>query len=276
MDLGGTARATWPVMMSVSVASTLVLRALEGIPRIEEGADLAALIAASLSRMGMTLEDGDVLVVTSKVCSRAEGRFVDLSRVVPSARAQELADDIEKDARVVELVLRESLEVSRKARGVLVVRHRLGFVSANAGIDLSNAAPSGAGPGDGPYALLLPCDPDLSASRIRERLQPAGCALGVVISDSHGRPFRLGTVGTAIGLSGLPALFPQQGRVDLDGRVLETTVTALGDQLAAAADLVAGQADEARPVVLLRGLRFVAESASARELLRPRAEDLYA
>lgn len=260
--------------MGLSVASTLSLHALSGFPRVQPGDDLALLIERALSDSGLNLLDGDVLVVTSKVCSRAEGRFVLLSSVEPTEAAQTLAREIDKDARVVELILRESSAISRKARGVLVVRHRLGFVSANAGVDLSNAAPDTSP--DGPYALLLPVDPDATAAQIRQRLEPAGCALGVVISDSHGRPFRVGTVGSAVGVAGLPALYSQLGRVDLDGRVLESTVTALADQVAAAADLVAGQADEGRPVVLVRGLRFEPQESSARELLRPLPQDLYA
>jgi coenzyme F420-0:L-glutamate ligase/coenzyme F420-1:gamma-L-glutamate ligase len=259
--------------MSLSVAPTLALHALLEFPRVQPGDDLAVLIEHALKATGLTLLDGDVLVVTSKVCSRAEGRFVQLSSVLPSERARELSLEVDKDPRVVELILRESSAISRKARGVLVVRHRLGFVSANAGIDFSNAAPLG---GEGPHALLLPSDPDRTAASLRERLQPAGGSLGVVISDSHGRPFRVGTVGSAIGVAGLPALYAQQGRADLDGRLLESTVTALADQVAAAADLVAGQADEGRPVVLLRGLSFRTTQSSAAELLRPRAQDLYA
>jgi coenzyme F420-0:L-glutamate ligase/coenzyme F420-1:gamma-L-glutamate ligase len=262
---------------SVSVAATLSVHALPGFPRVQRGDDLAQLIEAGLARARLALAPGDVLVVTSKVCARAEGRFVDLARVTPSDEAHALAREVGKDPSVVELVLRESTAISRKAPGVLVVRHRLGCVSANAGIDLSNAAPADAPPGSGPFALLLPSDPDGAARGIRARLEArSGLALGVVISDSHGRPFRLGSVGAALGLSGLPALFCQVGRADLDGRALESSVTALADQVAAAADLVAGQADEGRAVVLVRGIAFAACESSARELLRPEREDLYA
>jgi coenzyme F420-0:L-glutamate ligase/coenzyme F420-1:gamma-L-glutamate ligase len=260
----------------VAVAATLSLQALLGFPRVQHGDDLARLIEASLARMELRLMQGDVLVVTSKVCARAEGRFVDLSQVAPSSEARALGRKVQKDPRVVELVLRESTAISRKAPGVLVVRHRLGFVSANAGIDLSNAGPPAAPAGSGPFALLMPTDPDADARRIRADLEArTGVSLGVVISDSHGRPFRLGTLGAAIGVSGLPALFHQIGRSDLDGRALESTVTALADQVAAAADLLAGQADEARAVVLVRGLSFTAVESSARELLRPEQQDLY-
>jgi coenzyme F420-0:L-glutamate ligase/coenzyme F420-1:gamma-L-glutamate ligase len=264
-------------MEPVRCASTLTLTALAGLPRVRAGDDVAALLLAALERAELALRDGDVLVVTSKLFSRAEGRFVDVSRIVPSARAEQLGHEIGKDARLVELILSESTEVSRKAPNVLVTRHRLGFVSANAGIDLSNAQPDDGREGQGPWALLLPRSPDESAAQLRARLASAsGAKLGVVVSDSHGRPFRLGSVGMALGVSGLPALFDQVGRRDLDGRVLEATITALADQVAAAADLVAGQADESRPVVLVRGLSFEPVASSASQLLRLPGQDLYA
>lgn len=262
----------------VSCASTLSLTALPGLPRVAPGDDVPRLIIAALEGAGMALRAHDVLVVTSKVFSRSEGRFVDVSRVTPSPRAEELARTVGKDARMVELILRESTDVSRAAPNVIIVRHRLGFVSANAGIDLSNASPTHeTDPSGGPWALLLPEDPDACAKRTREALEARyGVSLGVVISDSHGRPFRMGTVGIALGVSGLPALHNQIGRADLDGRKLESTLTAPADQVAAAADLVAGQADEARPVILVRGLSFQASDSSATELLRLRQQDLYA
>jgi coenzyme F420-0:L-glutamate ligase/coenzyme F420-1:gamma-L-glutamate ligase len=173
--------------------------------------------------------------------------------------------------------LRESTAISRQAPGVLVVRHRLGFIVANAGVDSSNAVPPDARPGSGPWALLLPESPDDSAAAIRARVEKdAGARVGVIISDSFGRPFRLGTVGVAIGVSGLPPLWDRRGEPDLFGRALETTVTALADQIAAVADLVAGQAAECRPVVLVRGLGFTPSDRGAGALLRPAGEDLYA
>lgn len=255
----------------------LELRALPGIPLIAPGDDLPRLIGAALEAAQITLRDGDVLAVTSKALSRAEGRFVDLRSVEISPRARELATEIGKDPRIVELILRESSAISRKAREVLVVRHRLGFISANAGIDCSNAVPPGAPPGSGPFALLLPTDPDRDARHIRERLAAeSGARIGIVITDSLGRPFRLGTVGAAIGVAGLPALWDQRGQTDIYGRVLERTITALADQVAAAADLVAGQAAEGRPVVHIRGLRFPITAQEAAALYRPMDEDLYA
>lgn len=246
------------------------------MPRVGRGDDLGGLVREGLQRAELTLEDGDVLVVTSKVLSCIEGRWVDLSTVEPSARARQLSAQLDKEAPLVELILRESSAISRQAPGVLIVRHRLGFVSANAGIDCSNALPDGAPAGSGPWALLLPRSPDESARALRAELQPPGASIGVVISDSHGRPFRFGTVGMAIGAAGLPALVDHVGRQDLDGRPLEVTVTGLADQVAAAADMVAGQGDEGRPVVHLRGLSFAGHDSSAAQLQRPADRDLYA
>jgi coenzyme F420-0:L-glutamate ligase/coenzyme F420-1:gamma-L-glutamate ligase len=251
--------------------------AVPGLPLVGRGDDVPALVWSALVAAGLSLADGDVLVVTSKLLSRAEGRFVELPRVEPSARAIELAQQLGKDPRAVELILRESSAVSRQAPGVLVVRHRLGFVVANAGIDASNAVPADAPPGSGPWALLLPEAPDESAAAIRARAEAeSGAHLGVVITDSFGRPFRVGTVGVAIGVSGLPPVWDRRGEPDLFGRALETTITALADQVAAVADLVAGQAAERRPLVLVRGLRFEPSEEGASALLRPAKEDLYA
>ena len=263
--------------MSVACAPQLTLFALAGVPRVREGDDVAALVQAALAATNLTLCDGDVLVVTSKVFSRAAGRFVDVSRVTPGERAREVAAEVGKDPRVVELILSESTAVSRLAKNVIIVRHKLGFVSANAGIDLSNAQPADMREGEGPWALLMPIDPDGDAERLRVGLATKYHAqIGVVVSDSHGRPFRFGTVGAAVGVAGLPALYNQIGLPDLDGRVLESTITALADQVAAAADLVAGQANEGRPFVLVRGLTFDVRASTATELLRPAGQDLYA
>jgi coenzyme F420-0:L-glutamate ligase/coenzyme F420-1:gamma-L-glutamate ligase len=261
----------------IACADRLDVAAVPGVPLVGCGDDLPAVVVGALESAGMALADGDVIVVTSKVVSRAEGRFLELPRVEPSPRAVELSHTIGKDPRLVELILRESTAVSRQAKGVLVVRHRLGFVVANAGIDVSNAVPPDAPPGSGPWALLLPVDPDASARAIRARLAAwSGVHVGVVVSDSFGRPFRLGTVGAAIGVSGLPPLWDRRGERDLFGRPLEQTMTALGDQVAAVADLVAGQASEGRPLVLVRGLRFDSSEQGAQALLRPSDEDLYA
>ncbi len=255
----------------------LELIALSGLPIVSPGDDLPVLIARALDRSAVALEPSDVVVVTSKLVSRVEDRFVDLSRVTPSPEGRAIARQVDKDPRLVTLVLRESTQISRKAKGVLIVRHRLGFVSANAGIDQSNSAPASAEQGSGPWVLLLPEAPDASAWRIREGLQQAtGVKPAVILSDSFGRPFRTGTVGVAIGIAGLAALNDQRGELDLFGRTLEHTVTALADQIAAAADLVAGQAAERRPVVIVRGLDLpIDEQAGARDLLRDPEQDLY-
>jgi coenzyme F420-0:L-glutamate ligase/coenzyme F420-1:gamma-L-glutamate ligase len=261
----------------IRCSERLEVTAVPGVPLIGRGDDLGAIAVAALERAGLGLADGDVLVVTSKVVSRAEGRFVELPRVEPSRRAVELAARVDGDPRLVELVLGESTAVSRAARSVLVVRHRLGFVMANAGIDCSNAVPVDAPPGSGPWALLLPVDPDGSARALRVALEAAtGRRVAVVISDSFGRPFRLGSVGAAIGCAGLPPLWDRRGERDLYGRALETTITALADQVAACADLVAGQADERRALVRVRGLEFTTVDEPARRLCRPPDEDLYA
>jgi len=255
----------------------LEVLAIAGLPIVQSGTDLPKEVAQTLARARFELRGGDVVVVASKVVSRSEGRFFDLQSVEPSPRAMELGVEIGKDPRVVELILGDSSAVSRKAPGVLVVRHRLGFISANAGIDASNAVPANAPAGSGPWALLLPLDPDASAERIRVALRAeSGAEIGVVITDSFGRPFRLGTVGAAIGVAGLPPLWDQRGQTDLFGRVLEHTITALADQVAAAADLVAGQAAEARGLVVVRGLSFEVGDHSAAELIRPPEQDLYA
>ena len=250
--------------MSVVVGARVEAIALEGLPIIAPGDDLAKLVGAALERAQLALEGGDVIVVASKLVSRAEDRFVALSSVEPGARAKRLAAITGHDPAHVEVILRESIAVSRAVRGALITRHRLGFVVANAGVDFSNV-------GADAEVLLLPEAPDATAARLSETL---GCA--IVISDSFGRPFRFGSVGTAIGAAGVPALHDQRGRHDLFGRALEHTETALADQVAAVADLVAGQADEARGAVLVRGLRFAATRSSAAALVRPADEDLYA
>jgi coenzyme F420-0:L-glutamate ligase / coenzyme F420-1:gamma-L-glutamate ligase len=261
------------LLRMMECAARLEIVAVPGVPVVGPGIDLGVVVDRALRDAAIVLQDGDVLVVASKVMSRAEGRFVDLASIRPSGRAVELGRQVGKDARIVELILRESIAVSRWAPGVLVVRHRLGFVCANASIDFSNAQPPSSPAGSGPWALLLPESPDASAERLRRHFSPA---IGVVVTDSLGRPFRLGTVGAAVGIAGLPALWDRRGESDLCGRVLEQTITAVADQVAAAADLVAGQADEARGVVLVRGLRFTPGEHHLDELLRPPAQDLYA
>ena len=245
------------------------LTALDGIPEIRPGDDLAALIAEALAAAGIGLEGGDVLVVTQKVVSKAEGRVVDLATVAPRAEAQAWAAQWGKDPRQVELVLQESAEVLRMAPGGLIIsRTRHGFVCANAGVDLSNV-------GSGDLATLLPADPDASARALRDRLgELAGDPPGVVISDSFGRPWRNGIVNVAIGCAGLEPLVDLRGTADADGRVMLSTVIAVADELASAADLAGGKAAR-RPVVLVRGYAHDGGEGAAAELVMDRELDLF-
>jgi coenzyme F420-0:L-glutamate ligase/coenzyme F420-1:gamma-L-glutamate ligase len=246
------------------------LAALPGIPVVQPGDDLAFLIAEALNRAELRLEDGDALVVTSKIVSKAEGRQVDLRTVQPSEEALRLASLTGKDPRMVELALRESVEVSRSAPNVLVTRHRLGFVSANAGIDQSNVD------GSDDHALLLPLDPDASARQLRERLlELTGAHVGIVISDSHGRPFRLGNVNVAVGVAGMPALVDLRGQPDMFGRILRISIQGYADMVASAAGLLSGEGAEGLPVVLVRGLDFPQIDGRAADLYRPPEGDLY-
>lgn len=266
-----------PTSGDVRVGSELLVRSIPGVPTIDPGDDLFEVIVASLARAETELAEGDVVVIASKIVSRAEGCFVDLGSITPSNSAEQLGAEIDKDPRLVELVLRESTGISRKTTGALIVRHRLGFVSANAGIDASNAAPSGASECSGPWVLTLPHDPDATAAALRTRLaEHFSAEIAVVITDSWGRPFRRGTVGFAVGVAGVPPVWDRRGATDRYGRVLEATESAVADSIAAAADLVAGQADEGRPLTLVRGLHFQVSGDSAEALLRDPKNDLYA
>ena len=259
---------------SAKPAAGLRVVALAGIPQVRPGDDIAALILDALKKSGLTLERGDILVIAQKIVSKAEGRLVDLATVAPSPRAQSLAAEVDKDPRLVELILRESTEVVRHRKNVLVVAHRSGYVLANAGIDASNV---GEGEGDGDnHVLLLPEDCNRSCREIRKRLADrTGMEIAVVINDSLGRAWRNGTVGTALGAAGLPALLDLAGTPDLYGRKLRTTEVGIADEIAAAASLLMGQAGEGTPVVLLRGLKLPARDGSAQELIRPREIDLF-
>jgi coenzyme F420-0:L-glutamate ligase / coenzyme F420-1:gamma-L-glutamate ligase len=250
----------------------LTLTPIPHFPHVRPGDDLAALLLATLHQAGITLLSGDVVAIAQKVISKAEGQFVNLGDVEPGAAALDLAAATAKDPRLVELILQESDEISRYKKGVLVTRHRLGFISANAGIDRSNVAQAEGGE----TVLLLPVDPDKSAAAIQQALQAAfEVPLGVVITDSHGRPFRLGTVGVAIGVAGIPALWDRRGEPDLYGYRLQHTEVGIADEIAAAASLLMGQAAEGRPIVLLRGLHFTGPSGQATDLIRPKSLDLY-
>jgi coenzyme F420-0:L-glutamate ligase/coenzyme F420-1:gamma-L-glutamate ligase len=243
---------------------------LSDIPLIQPGDDLAWLLGEAIARSG-GLRDRDVLVVAQKIVSKAEGRYVDLDQVTPSPRTIEIAQQCEKDPRLIEVILSESVEVVRLRPGLIITRHRSGFVAANAGVDRSNVAPEGID-----RVLLLPIDPDRSAAYIRLVLRDHfGIDLAVIIADSHGRPHRLGTVGVAIGLSGLLGVEDWRGRKDLFGYTLQHTEVGVADQIAAAATLLLGQAAESIPAVIVRGAPFEPREGSASEINRPAELDLF-
>jgi coenzyme F420-0:L-glutamate ligase/coenzyme F420-1:gamma-L-glutamate ligase len=270
---------------------SLILTPLQHIPLIRHGDNLADIVVRALPQNSISLEENDILVIAQKVVSKAEGRAVNLATIIPSASALELAAKTEKDPRLVELILQESNEVLRTRTGTIVVEHKLGFVCANAGIDHSNVNPplsralSGEAAetkrGEGPgvreeWVLLLPSDPDRSAAMIREAVQSkTGKRVGILIIDSHGRAWRNGTVGVAIGIAGLPAVQDLRGKPDLFGFRLRITQVGVADELAAAASLVMGQADEGTPVVHVRGFPYPLRESSLQELLRPKEQDLF-
>ena len=253
-------------------ARTLTVTSLPGLPRIRPGDDLVALIFAAIDRKGLTPAAQDIIVLAQKIVSKAEGRLARLDAVAPSPRAHELATVTGKDPRQIELVLAESAEVLRAKKNVIVVAHRLGLVMANAGIDRSNVEQTG----DAETVLLLPLDPDASARRMKVALDAHyRVPLGVVITDSIGRAWRLGTVGHAIGAAGVPAIIDQRGQPDMNGRALEVTETAFADSVASAAVLIMGEAAEATPAALVRGLTWTAPEKPAAALIRPAAEDMF-
>lgn len=243
-----------------------------GLPEVQPGDDLSDLFARALPDAGLRLQDGDALVVAQKIVSKAENRYVELANVTPGAAALALAQRCLKDPRLVELVLSESTEVVRVAPNVLIVRHRLGFVVANAAIDQSNLPP-------GPErALLLPVDPDASARSLQRRLQERhGVKLAVLISDSFGRPWRMGVTGVCVGCAGLQALVDLRGTRDRGGRPMQVTQIAVADQICAAATLVTGEAAEGRPMVIVRGVpaEYFNDSTGAASLIRPLEQDLF-
>jgi coenzyme F420-0:L-glutamate ligase/coenzyme F420-1:gamma-L-glutamate ligase len=252
--------------------TSISLTALPGIARVKAGDDLATIVLNGVAAAGMALADGDVLVLAQKIVSKAEDRFVALDSVTPSPRALELAPQIDKDPRLVQLILDESSEVLRTRVGVIVVAHRLGYVLANAGIDASNVESL-----DGrERVLLLPRDPDASCASLRAELKKrSGKDVAVVINDSLGRAWRNGTVGTALGAAGRPGLLDQRGQTDLNGRVLRVTEIGVADEVAAAASLLMGQAAEGRPIVLMRGFPHARREGNAAELIRPKALDMF-
>ena len=257
----------------MSIGSRLDLIALEGIGAIRAGDDLGALLVRAFGATGLVPQEGDVLAVAQKVGSKSENRYVMLDTVVPSARALELARICRKDPRLVEIVLSESREVLRTAPDVMIVEDKRGLVLANAGVDRSNVDQDATGR---ERVLLLPVDPDASAAGLRETFAVlCGVDVGVVVNDSLGRAWRLGTVGVAIGVAGLPGLLDRRGERDLQGRLLLTTEVGMADELAAAASAVMGQASEGRPAVLIRGVPWPRREGSARELQRLREKDFF-
>jgi coenzyme F420-0:L-glutamate ligase / coenzyme F420-1:gamma-L-glutamate ligase len=248
----------------------VTLTALAGIPAIQPGDDVAAILADALDAGGLTPRDGDVLVVTHKIISKAENRYRSLEDVTPSPRARELAAATGKDAALVEVILSESREVLRFRPELIITEHRLGLVMANAGVDQSNV------PDARECVLLLPEDPDASSAALRAALcKRFGVDIAVVVSDSVGRAWRNGVVGLALGAAGIPALQDLRGRIDLEGRVLAVTQVGLADEVASAAELVMGEADEGRPAVLVRGVQWREPPVAAAALIRDRQQDLF-
>lgn len=253
------------------MATQLTVTGVEGIPLVRPGDDLAGLLIAAMEVGGTQPQAGDIVVVAQKIVSKAEGRFLDLATLEPSAEARELAKKTDKDPRQVEAILRDSNTVVRSKPGVIVVEQRLGLIMANAGIDRSNVE----GSKEGDMVLLLPEDPDASAARLKQRFDDHwNTDVGVIVADSIGRPWRLGTVGIAIGLAGVAALDDRRGQPDIFNRPLEVTVTGHADAIAAAAVLVMGETTERIPVAIVSGIAR-GEGASARDMLRPAEEDMF-
>lgn len=253
------------------MANSLQLIPVSNLPLIQPGDDLAGLIFGSIQQAGLTLTSDDILVVAQKIVSKAENRFVRLAEVTPSAQALELAQITGKPAAHVEVILWDTAEIIRVRQELLIVEHKLGFISANAGIDHSNVS------GEAGVLLRLPADPDASARAIRQHLRElSGAQPPVLIIDSHGRPWRYGTVGVTIGLSGLAPVQDLRGVPDLFDQPLLHTDVGFADQIAAAASLLMGQAAEGCPVVIVRGLPFTLdEQAKAADVLRPKEMDVF-
>jgi len=250
----------------------MTLTALPGIPLIEPGDNLAHILINAIGATDITPRDHDVIVIAQKIVSKAEDRYVDLATITPSSTALELAAAVNKDPRLVEVILSESTEVVRFREGVLIVAHRLGFIMANAGVDQSNLAHEG----NDTRVLLLPVDPDASAARLKQALDAAfDVDCGVIINDSFGRPWRNGVTGVAIGAAGVPALRSMVGKPDLFGRAMRVTEVAIADEIAAAASLLMGQADEGLPAILMSGFSCDAPVKPAAALVRPKELDLF-
>ena len=252
----------------------LTLTPIQNIPLIRRDENLADIVLSALGQADISVQDEDILVFAQKIISKSEGRAVNLATVIPSQAAVALSRETDKDARVVELILQESNEVLRSRVGAIIVEHKLGFVCANAGIDHSNVA--GAGDANEEWVLLLPADPDGSARKLRDAIKSkTGRQVGILIIDSHGRAWRNGTVGVAIGIAGLPGLEDLRGNPDLFGYTLQVTQVGVADELAAAASLMMGQAAEGTPVVHVRGFPYALREGELKELIRPKEQDLF-
>ena len=253
----------------------LRLFGIPGLPMVEPGDDLVASILVALEECGESLQQDDVLVIAQKIISKSEGRYLDLREVVPTAEAEQLALEVDKDPRKVQAILDESTEVVRKRPGVLIVEHKLGFVQANAGIDQSNIDAD-----EENRCLLLPIDPDKSAELIRQQIKARlGIDVGVIINDSIGRAWRVGSLGLSIGIAGFTGLEDYIGQTDIYGNELRVTQVAAADELAAGASLVMGQTTEKTPVVLVRGYQPKSpadpEQQGVKPLIRPREMDMF-
>ena len=259
-------------VVNQQTAQAINLLPLEGIPLVKPGDDLPGIILKSANSSKIEWFEGDILVIAQKIVSKAEGRLVNLKQIEPSKRSIELGSLTEKDPRLVELILQESKKVIRYRKGVLVVQNDHGVILANAGIDHSNLEQDQ----EQDWVLLLPKDPDISAKKIHQELmEKTGLHLGVIINDSIGRAWRNGTIGTAIGVAGLPAIVDLRGRKDLFGNPLRVSEEAVADELASAASLIQGQADEALPVVLIQGFQSQTANIPASGLIRPKETDLF-
>lgn len=251
-------------------AKKLSLFTVPGIPLINRGDDLVALIGTALTGAGLKLADGDIVVIAQKLVSKAEGRTVALSSVKPSAEAIQLAAATDKEPEMVQLILDESRQILRHRPGVIIAEHKSGCVLANAGIDRSNVEP------DSDRVLLLPADANQSAARLREGFAAMlNANVGVIIADSVGRAWRMGTTGMTLGCAGVEALANLRGRADMFGRILQVSEHAVADSVASAAELLMGEADEATPVVVVRGLNQGHSDQDASLLLRPPEEDMF-
>ena len=258
---------------------------VSGVPMIKPGDNLAQIILDRLEKQGLQLQDGDILVLAQKIVSKSEGRLVNLRNIVPSERANTLAEIVKKDPRHVEVILGETREVLWTSPGIFVVEQRNGYVSANAGVDRSNieqqGTTNGEAHGEDEWLALLPLDPDASAAGLREQVRErTGADIAVIINDTHGRPFRMGGVGIALGAAGLVMLVDERGESDLFGYTLQATLVGTGDELASAASLLMGQAAEGTPVVLIRGYRYRKPNANqqdrgASDLVRPKEQDRF-